>query len=68
MDEEVLQTSIRKFLRTVGVSSQRTIEEAISKSLQDGGINGADSLPMQMTLVIPSLDVRVTFEGELKLR
>lgn len=68
MDEEVLQTSIRKFLRTVGVSSQRAIEEAISESLQDRSINGVESLPVQMTLVIPPLDVRVTFDGELKLR
>lgn len=68
MDEEVLQTSIRKFLRTVGVSSQRAIEEAISKALQDGTINNVESLPVEMTLVVAPLNVRVTFDGELKLR
>ncbi len=66
-DEEVLQTSVRKFLRTVGVSSQRAIEEAIAKALQDGTIDNVEVLPVEMTLVVALVNVRVTFGGELKL-
>lgn len=68
MDEEVLQTSIRKFLRMVGVSSQRAIEQAIANALQDGTIHDVEGLPVEMTLVVAPVNVRVTFDGELKLR
>ena len=68
MDEEVFATSIRKFLRTVGVGSQKNIEDAVRKAIQDGTLAGTESLPASMTLEVAGLPLRVTFEGELKLQ
>jgi hypothetical protein len=68
MDEEALITSIRKFLRTVGVNSQREIEEALARAAGQEALAGKAELPMTMTLDIPALNVHVRFDGELKLQ
>ncbi|NLD69078.1 MAG: hypothetical protein GX644_09715 [Limnobacter sp.] len=68
MDEEALNTSIRKFLKLVGVSSQREIEKAVRDALADGRIGADEALPAVMTLEIPALQLRVNFDGEIKLR
>ena len=68
MDQETFNLSIRKFLKTVGVSSQREIEQAVAKALQDQAIAGNETFPATMTLEIPQLKLRVTFHGELNLQ
>lgn len=68
MDEEALNISIRKFLKLVGVSSQREIEQTVRTALADGRINTVDALPAVMTLEIPALQLRVSFDGEIKLQ
>lgn len=68
MDEEVFNISIRKFLKMVGVSSQREIEQAVARALQDGSISGGESFPATMTLEMPALKLRVEFDGEVKLQ
>ena len=67
MDEETFNLSIRKFLKVVGVSSQREIEQAVGKALGAGRISGAETLPTTMTLRIPELQLEVTFDGEIRL-
>lgn len=68
MDEEALNVSIRKFLKLVGVSSQREIEQAVRKALADGRIDASESVPAVMTLEIPALQLRVSFDSEIKLQ
>ena len=68
MDEEVFNLSLRKFLKMVGVSSQREIEQAVAKAIQDRAIGGTETLPATMTLEIAGLKLRVTFDGEVKLQ
>jgi hypothetical protein len=67
MNEETFNMSIRKFLKVVGISSQREIERAVSKALDDGLIAGTESFPTTMTLEIEGLKLNVKFEGEIKL-
>jgi hypothetical protein len=67
MDQETFNLSIRKFLKMVGVSSQREIEQAVAKALQDKRLSGTETIPAKVTLEIPSLGVKVPFEGEIKL-
>jgi hypothetical protein len=67
MNDEELNISIRKFLKTVGVSSQREIEHAVAKALQDGAIAGTEMFPARMKLEIPGLGLKVEFEGEIRL-
>jgi hypothetical protein len=68
MDDEAFQTSIRKFLKLVGVSSQREIERVVAEALRDRTIQGTESFPVTMTLEVPALKLQARFEGELKLQ
>lgn len=67
MDDEVFNLSLRKFLKMVGVTSQRDIEQAVAKALQDGAIAGTETLPATMTLEIAGLKLRAQFQGDIKL-
>lgn len=68
MDEETLNHSIRKFLKMVGVSSQREIEQAVAQAIAAGVISGGETLPAEMTLDIPALQLKVKFGGDIKLQ
>jgi hypothetical protein len=68
MDQETFNLSIRKFLKMVGVGSQREIEQAVHKALESQRIRGEETLAARVTLEIPALGVKVPFEGEIKLK
>jgi len=68
MDQEALNLSIRKFLKTVGVSSQREIENAVVKAIAAGAISESETLTAIMTLRIAGLQLEARFDGEIKLR
>ncbi len=55
MNEDLLNTSIRKFLKEVGVTSQREIEKAVRDAVADGRLTGRDTLPAKMTLTVMTL-------------
>ncbi len=67
MNEETFNISIRKFLKMVGVNSQREIEQAVTKAIADGIITGNEMFPAKVTLEIPSLQLSVKFDGDIKL-
>ena len=67
MNEETFNLSIRKFLKMVGVNSQREIEQAVAKALAARAISGTESLPAKMTLEVADLKLNVSFDGEIKL-
>ena len=68
MDNETLNLSIRKFLKMVGVNSQREIEQAVAKAIAAGAIAGTETLAATMTLEIPALQLKVRFDSEIKLQ
>jgi hypothetical protein len=68
MDQETFNLSIRKFLKMVGVNSQREIEQAVGKALAAGTLKGGESIPARVTLEIPSLGLKVPFEGDIRLK
>jgi hypothetical protein len=68
MDDEVFNLSLRKFLKMVGVSSQREIEQAVARALEARAVAGTETLPATMTLDMPGLKLRVTFEGQIALQ
>ncbi|MBI2296395.1 MAG: hypothetical protein HYU76_10280 [Betaproteobacteria bacterium] len=67
MNDEALNMSIRKFLKTVGVNSQLAIEKAVNRAVADGKLKGNESFPAAMTLSIGKLSLDVKFDGEIKL-
>jgi hypothetical protein len=66
MDDETLNLSIRKFLKTVGVSSQREIEHAVAKAVAAGA--NTETFAATMTLEIPQLGFKVKFDGDIQLQ
>ena len=67
MNEDVLNMQVRKFLKQVGVTSQREIEHAIIKAVESGRLQGNETLEVQMTLELPDLVVRHRVQGEISL-
>ena len=52
MDDEKLNISVRKFLKNVGISSQRNIEEKVREKVKYGDITNSS---------------KVTIEGEIEI-
>jgi len=67
MNEETFNLSLRKFLKMVGVSSQNEIEKAVAKARADNKIAGTETFPATMTLEIPGVQLKVTFDGKIAL-
>ena len=67
MNDETFNLSIRKFLKMVGVSSQREIEQAGAKAIAAGTIGGGKTLAATTRLQIPALALDVTFDGDVRL-
>ena len=62
MDQETFNLSIRKFLKTVGVGSQREIEQAVTKAIAAGTIAGGETPPAPVTR--PSAALRPGGRGD----
>jgi len=68
VDAEALNLSIRKFLKMVGVNSQREIEQAVAKAMAQGAVAGTETIAAQVTLEIAALKLNVKFDGEIRLQ
>ena len=67
MDEDVFNTSIRKFLKTLGVTAQREIEKAVRQALADGKLKGNEKLAAQGTVTIGTLQFRHEISETIEL-
>ncbi|MDH5536137.1 MAG: DUF6494 family protein [Betaproteobacteria bacterium] len=67
MNDEALNMSIRKFLKTVGVNSQLAIEKAVRQAIEDRKLKGNENFTATMTLKVGKLDLDVKFDGDIKL-
>jgi hypothetical protein len=67
MNPDAFNMSIRKFLKTVGVHSQREIESAIERAIAAGKLKGSETLPAKMTLTLGGTDLDITFDGDISL-
>jgi len=67
MNEESLNMQIRKFLKKVGINSQREIESAVREAAGNGQVNAGDKIPATMTLTIESLGVSLVIEDDIKI-
>ena len=66
MNEDALNTSIRKFLKEVGVTSQREIEKAVRAAVDAGQLKGG-SLPAKMTLTVGTINLTHSIDGAIRL-
>jgi hypothetical protein len=67
MDEEALNRTVRKFLKNVGVTSQREIEIAVRDAVAAGKLKGNESLPVKATITLGGVDLNVSIDGHIDL-
>ena len=67
MNEEALNVSVRKFLKKVGVTSQREIEDAVRSALGSGRLKGNEALPAKIVLTVGGVDLKFEVEGAIEL-
>jgi len=67
MNEDVFNTSLRRFLKKVGITSQREIEQAVRAALAGRVLKGSEALPAKMVLTIEAIALTVEIEGAIAL-
>jgi hypothetical protein len=67
MNEDVFNTSIRKFLKTLGVTGQREIEKAVRQALADGKLKGDERLSAQAVITIAGVQLRHEINETIEL-
>jgi ribosomal protein L1 len=67
MDEDVFNMSLRKFLKKVGVTSQREIEKAVRDALDQGRLKGDETLQAEVTLKIGGVQLTEKIDGKIEL-
>jgi hypothetical protein len=66
MDEDRLNMSVRKFLKMVGVTSQREIENAIHEAVKAGRIPSGERVRAKMTLTIEAVGLKHEIEDQIE--
>ena len=67
MNEDAFNMALRKFLKQVGVTSQREIEQAVRAALADGRLKGDETLPAKVVLTVGGIDLEHEIESDIKL-
>jgi hypothetical protein len=67
MNEDVFNMSVRKFLKKVGVTSQREIEKAVRAAVDEGRLSGKEKLNVVVSLKVEGLKLAETIDGRIEL-
>jgi Family of unknown function (DUF6494) len=67
MNEDTLNMEVRKFLKKVGVTSQREIENAVREAVQGGRLAGNEQLKARVTLEVKSVNLELVIEDDIAL-
>ena len=67
MDEETFNMSIRKFLKTLGVTAQREIELGVRKQLSNGELSGDEKLEATATVTVQGIPEDIVITGVIAL-
>ena len=67
MNEDTFNMEVRKFLKMVGVTSQREIELAVRKALDADRIKGNATLDAKVVLTIPAIGLDHHIDGKIKI-
>ena len=67
MNEDTFNTELRKFLKQVGITSQREIEKAVNAGIDKGSLSGNEKLAVTMTLEISALSLTHKIDAQIAL-
>jgi hypothetical protein len=59
--------SLRKFLKKVGVTSQREIEKAVRDAIDAGRIKGTETLQAEVTIKVGGVELTEKIDGKIEL-
>ena len=66
MDDDQFNINIRKYLKKVGITSQREIENAVRSALDTKAMSGDETLDVKVRLSIGALNLSVDIDGEIE--
>jgi len=67
MNEEILNVSVRRFLKKVGITSQCEIEQAVRSAIAAGRLRGNEALPAKAVLTISDIGLSVEIDDAVEL-
>jgi hypothetical protein len=67
MNEDVFNSSLRKFLKKVGITSQREIEKAVRDAIDTGRLKGYEKLPARIVLTVGGVNLTHEITDEIEL-
>ena len=67
MNEDVFNIQLRKFLKKVGIQSQREIEQAVQDGIASGALKGTEILNASVRLQLGETDLDITIKDDIKL-
>jgi hypothetical protein len=67
MDEDTLNTSVRKFLKKLGVTAQREMEKAVRDAVAAGRLTGGEKLPAKAVVTLGGVDRKFEVDGDIEL-
>ena len=67
MNDDTFNMEIRQYLKKVGITSQREIEHAVLKAIENGSLNGRETFEVRMTLSVPALAIKHEIVGQIAL-
>ena len=67
MNEDTFNLQIRKFLKKVGITSQREIEAAVRKAIEGGDLSGSETLRATVTLRVPEVGIELDIDDDIAL-
>jgi len=67
MNEDVFNMSLRKFLKKVGVTSQREIEKAVRDAIDSGRLKGTETLEAEVTIKVGGVELTERIDGKIEL-
>lgn len=67
MNEDTLNLEVRKYLKHVGITSQREIEHAVLRAVEAAKLKGFETIDVKMTLEAPAIGVNHCIEGKIAL-
>ncbi|MDX1519344.1 MAG: DUF6494 family protein [Gammaproteobacteria bacterium] len=67
MNEDTFNMSVRKFLKKVGITSQRDIEKHVDEAIRLGDIKGNETFTAKILLEVPELGLKTEIDGKIQL-
>ena len=67
MNEDIFNTSLRRFLKKVGITSQREIEKAVRDAVAAGRLKGNEKLPARIVLTVGGINLTHEVTDEIEL-